>query len=118
MIRKLMLVLTLVLLVQGCATRGAAADGSSGRTTTGRANVITAQELAEQSSFTSVEEAVQRLRPRWRATIVYINDSQYMGAIRDITMFNVTELRYLDQGEAQMMWGQSIRGSVIQVITR
>ncbi len=118
MIRKLMIVLTLMFLVQGCATRGAAGDGSTDGTSSGRPNVITEQELAEHPDFASVEEAVQRLRPRWHANAIYVNDNRYMGEARNITMFSVKELRYLDHSEAQMMWGQNAPYPVIQVITR
>jgi hypothetical protein len=120
MIRKVLAGLTLVLLAQGCATSIPAAgdEGNAGRTSRGRENLITGEELADHPEFASVAEAVQRLRPRWREATVYVNDTQYYGTSRDIQLYNVKELRYLSLSEAQMTWGQSISTAVIQVITR
>jgi hypothetical protein len=119
-IRKLMAVLTLVLLTQGCASSGTADGEVGGRSqaTMSRTNVISEQELAEYPEFSSVAEAVRRLRPRWREEAVYINDGEYVGSTRDIAMFQVKELRYLELSEAQMRWGQSVSTSVIQIITK
>jgi hypothetical protein len=120
MIRKVMAVLTLLLLTQGCAARGTADGdaGSTNRATTSRTNVITEQELAKHLEFSSVADAVRTLRPQWRDETVYIDDRPYVGSLRDITMAVVKELRYLRLSEAQMRWGQSISTSVIEVITR
>jgi hypothetical protein len=120
MIRKMMAVLTLVLLTQGCAASGTAEGEAGGRSraTMPSRNVITEQELAEYAEFASVAEAVRRLRPQWRDETVYIDDSKYVGSSRDIPMGSVKELRYLELSEAQMRWGQSVSTSVIQVIRR
>jgi hypothetical protein len=115
-----MAVLTLVLLTQGCASSGTAGGEVGGRSeaTLSRTNVISEQELANYPEFSSVAEAVRRLRPRWREEAIYIDDSEYVGSSRDIGMFQVKEIRYLELSEAQMRWGQSVSTSVIQIITK
>lgn len=117
--RKLMAVLALVVVAQGCAAKGTAAvaAGSTRQATTPRSNVITAQELAEHPELMSVADAVRRLRPGWRAGTVFINNDPYVGASNDIPVRNVRELRYLTASEAQMKWGSKYR-EVIQVLTR
>jgi hypothetical protein len=120
MIRKLTAMLVLVLLTQGCAAAGAA-GGEAGDTDRGamsRANLITQEELAEHPELASVAEAVRLLRPRWRDETIYVDNRPYVGQSTDILLTFVTEIRYLELSEAQMMFGQSIETNVIHVITR
>lgn len=117
MVPRVIAVLSLVLLTQGCAA-GGTSGGDSGSTYAARTDVITQQELSEHPELTTVADAVRTLRPRWSDETIYIDDNPYVGMARDISTARVRELRYLDLSRAQMRWGQSISTPVIHVITR
>jgi ferric-dicitrate binding protein FerR (iron transport regulator) len=51
---------------------------------------------------------------------VYMNERPYsteIGALRDLLVSNISEIRFLTPSEAQMRWGSGHLGGVIQIVT-
>lgn len=119
--RGVIALLSLMLVLEGCASAGTAvsAPGSTQRTATRRSNVITAAELAERPELLSVADAIRQLRPNWPAAQVYLDNDPYgpYQQASQLTTRQAKEIRFLTSSEAQMKWGSRVQ-EVIQVITR
>lgn len=113
-------------LVSGCATATDAA-GSSSRT------LITSQDLAETNAQTAYD-AVRVLQPHWlgsrgptsitdmtptRVSIVVngveVGDASYL---RNVSVVDVSELRYYEPGVAAARFGMGHQRGVIEVILK
>jgi glutaredoxin-related protein len=115
------LALGLVVAAGACASRGTAAGEQSvtAGTTTRRTNVISAQEIRESAAPT-VADLIRQARPSWpTAVTVFVNNDAFGGydTLRNLSLSNTSEVRYLTRSEAQMKWGSRFQ-EVIQVITR
>jgi len=129
--RGFIVLLSLMLVVEGCASSGTAASapGTTRSTATRRTNVITAAELAEHPNLASAEDAIRQLRPQWPTRVdvggqtypltIFMNNNEFGGyaSLSQITARTIAEIRYLTQSEAQMKWSSRYR-DVIQVITK
>jgi hypothetical protein len=129
--RGFIVLLSLMLVLEACASSGTAASapGTTRSTATRRTNVITAAELAEHPNLASAEDAIRQLRPQWPTRVdvggqtypltIFMNNNEFGGyaSLSQITARTIAEIRYLTQSEAQMKWSSKYR-DVIQVITK
>jgi hypothetical protein len=111
----------LVLGAGACASSGTAAadQAPTASTTRSRTNVITLQELRE-SRAPSLADVIRQLRPGWPTQVtVFVNNDAFgdYNSLRNLSVNNTAEIRYLSRSEAQMKWGSRFQ-EVIQVITR
>ena len=119
--RSIVLALGLVLTAAACASSGTASGNQAptASTTRARTNVITLQELRESRAPT-LADVIRQLRPGWPTQVtVFLNNDPYgdHASLRNLSVQNTTEVRYLTRSEAQMKWGSRFQ-EVIQVITR
>jgi hypothetical protein len=115
------LALGLVFAAGACATSGTAAGDQSATATSTRprANVITIQEIRESAAPT-LADLVRQSRPSWPTEVTIFLNNDPMGSyeqLRNLSLSNTAEVRYLTRSEAQMKWGSRFQ-AVIQVITR
>ena len=115
------LALGLVIAAGACASKGTAAGEQSvtAGTTTRRTNLISAQEIRESKAPT-LADLIRQSRPSWPTTVtVFVNNDPLGGyeTLRNLSVSNTAEVRYLTRSEAQMKWGSRFQ-EVIQVITR
>lgn len=110
--------LTLVILLAGCAS-------SSGTTGGGLRDAITREEITG-SSATTAYEAVRLLRPAFlrsrggESPVLYV-DGVYRGDLRgmeQIPAATVREIRYLDSTDATMRYGTGHTGGAVLVTTQ
>ena len=114
--------LGITIVLGGCASSGtAAADQRATATSTRpRTNVISVQEIRENGTAPSLADLIRQLRPGWPTNVTVFMNNDPFGAydsLRNISINNASEIRYLTASEAQMKWGSRFR-EVIQVITR
>jgi hypothetical protein len=119
--RTAVLALGLVLAAGACASSGTATSDQSptGTTTRPRTNVITLQEIRE-SSAPSLADLIRQVRPGWPTAVTIFVNNDPLGdynQLRNLSVNNTAEIRYLTRSEAQMKWGSRFQ-EVIQVITR
>ena len=111
---------------------GACASGGGGSSGPRRnPNLITAEELAEDSTLTAID-VVRRLRPRWLTgrgagtggsnMPQLILDGARMGdaanALRSISVSTISEMQYLNASDATMRYGTNYPGGAIVVTSR
>jgi hypothetical protein len=127
------LVLLAALGVAACAA--ASQGGQSGGR---RSNVITAEEIASVTA-SNAYEVVQRLRSQWLVTrgvattrdpsvegtpsggiVVYLDGVRMGGveALRDISVEQIRELRFIDAKDATTRYGTGHTSGVIEVYTK
>ncbi len=118
--------LAIVVIAGACASSGGSSGGSD-RPRRDR-NLITTADIAELSGMSNALQVVRQLRPAWlrprgRTGIptVYRNNSRWgenPGALQNISIENVREMRFLSTTDANIRWGTSVSGPVILVTTR
>ena len=111
----------------GLATALAACASSGGSAGPRRdPNLITAEELAEYSTFTALD-AIRRLRPRWlqsrgQTSAQVIQDGARLGdpenALRSMPVSDIEEMRYLSASDATMRYGTNYPGGAIEITSR
>jgi hypothetical protein len=140
MSRRIPILLIAGALAAGCASKAANTEGvvpgdstkaAASRAPRTSSNVLTAEELAKVD-YTDLYQAVQRLRPSWLvarggqsmksstgSVAVYIGDSKFgdVSSLKQITMTDVKEARYMSPSEAQQRFGAGVRNGAI-VVTR
>jgi hypothetical protein len=116
-----------LLITTSCA---AGTQGTSERSRSSRDN-ISLEEIQAHQSLTNAYEVVQRLRARWLVTrgrssmssvapvIVFVDNIQAggVGALYDVAIERVTEIRYYNASDATSRWGTGYTGGAIEVIT-
>lgn len=103
-----------------CASGG---GGSSGPRR--NANLITAEELAEYTTFT-VHDVIRRLRPRWLVSRgggspTVVMDGARMGGVQSLQSISVSDvdsLRFLSAADATMRFGTNFPDGAIEVTSR
>ncbi len=112
-------------LVAALLTAAACSGATQGGSTTRRANLITAQEIASVEVSTAYD-LVRRLRPRWLQArgsgtpVVYI-DQQRRGGLQELEQLqpiDVAEMRYLNASDATLRYGTNHPGGAILVTTK
>jgi len=116
-----------VLIASGAAAACASGGGGGGGPDRPRrsANLITAEELAEFSTYTA-QDAIRRLRPRWLTTRgdgypQIIIDGARMGspdALSSISVSDVESMRFLSAADATMRFGTNFPNGAIEVTSR
>jgi len=117
--------LALVLTLAGCASAGSSQAGSRSST------VVLTREQLTSSSSDNLYDAIQKLRPEWltsrgptsstnstpTSVDVYMNGSMLgkAEALRELRLFDVTEVRYWDAGRASARFGMGHPRGVIEV---
>ncbi len=106
----------------GCSAKQTAATDQSatGQRTTRRTNVITLQEIRENGTAPSLSDLIRQVRPGWPSNVtVFVNNDPFGGpeSLRNLSVSNTSEIRFITKSEAQMKWGSRFQ-DVIQVITR
>ncbi len=119
---RLLSLLAIVVIAGACASSGGSSRPRRDR------NLITTADLAELTGLSSALQAIQQLRPAWlRARprtglpTVYRNNSRWgenPGALRNISIANVREIRFLSATDATIRWGTNVSGTVILITTR
>jgi len=121
------LLLSVSLLISGCALKHAAVGLAGGRTK----NSISRVEL-EAGGHSDVYEAVRVLRPSWlrsrvstgpavgldEGPVLYVHGSRF-GSVDDLRQFDIAEVeevRYVHALDATTRWGQGHTNGVIEVI--
>ncbi len=115
-------IIALVLLSLGAT---ACATGSSEGRSTGRRDLITAEELAEHSNL-SAYEAIERLRPSWLQSrrggdsprVVLDRTPVERGFLRSIRATEIESMRLLSAGEARTRYGTSYQTGAIEIRTK
>ena len=115
------LALGLVLAAGACASKGTAAGDQAvtGASTARRTNVISAEEIRE-STAPSLIDLIRQVRPNWPTAVTIVLNKDPFGSydtLRNMSIRDTAEIRYLSRSEAQMKWGMRVQ-EVIQVITR
>lgn len=119
--RFTVLALGLALTAGACASSGTAAGDQTptAAQTRARTNIISAQELRESRAPT-LADVIRQIRPQWPTQVtVFVNNDPYgdYSSLRNLSVQNTAEVRFLSRSEAQMKWGSRFQ-EVIQVITR
>jgi hypothetical protein len=123
-LRHAVAALTLVCVLDGCASSGSRSGSGSSQ------SILTAAQLASANSD-NLFDAIQKLRPEWLTTrgpssvtglamsavSVYMNGSMLgqAEALRDLRLLDVTEVRYWDAGQASARFGMGHPRGVIEV---
>ncbi len=107
---------------------GACASGGGSRGPRRDRNRIVAAEVAELAGLSNALQVVQRLRPNWLTPrgrsgppAIYRNDAPWSsdpGALANISIESIEEMRFLSATDANIRWGTSVAGTVILVTTR
>jgi hypothetical protein len=120
--RLAVIALGIAVAVAGCAAKQTASTDQSatGTRTTRRDNVITLQEIRENGTSPSLSDLIRQVRPGWPNQVtVFVNNDAFGGyeSLRNLSVSNTSEIRFITKSEAQMKWGSRFQ-DVIQVITR
>ncbi len=118
----------------GCASGGAAAGGSSGRTN--RDQILEAEISARANEATNALQIIQKLRPqmlRGRGIAspsdvtgesaqpkVYVDNIAYgdLSSLQNVLTSQISEIRFINSRDATTRWGTGHMGGVILVVTR
>ena len=109
-----------------CAPRGAPSTPHAASAFTGRSASLTADQIG-QTSATTLDEAIQSLRPRYlssrglinHAPQVYVDGLRYgdTATLRTIRVAHVQEVRFLAANEATLRFGGGHMAGAILVTT-
>ena len=123
-----------ITLVAACAT----AHPSTAKT---NPNVITTEEITQNSASSTAYDLIQRLRPNYLRTrgavhgnptadginrleavdlVVYLNENRLGGTdeLRHIATTEIREIRYYSASEATTKWGTGHSAGAIQIVSR
>ena len=108
--------LGLALVSGACASsQTASADQTvTSRSTTGRTNVISTQEIRESRAAT-VRDLITQLRPGWNKNVAVFTNNDPDPEALTRNPAGVREIRFLSKSEAQNNWG-SRYNEVIQIL--
>lgn len=125
-ILSLLPIMTVAVVIQGCASSGEQGPRGSGP-------VIEAEAIARVSA-TDAYQIVQNLRPAWLRTrgvismqhprageaVVYVDGVSYgdLGSLRQISAGDVARMEYLGAADATTRFGTGHAGGVIMVTTK
>jgi len=122
------LIMSLLLVTQGCASGAAAGGGASGSGARRSQNVITESEIAENPGLLNAQELIMRLRPNYlRVTAdagrgaegvqlrVDNGPQREVNDLRDIDIRQVREIRYYSAQEANVRFGVDTNVPVIAI---
>ena len=119
---RLVSLLAIVVIAGACASSGGPSRPRRDR------NLITTAELAELNRMSNALQAVQQLRPTWLRPrgrnglpTIFRNNSRWgenPGALRNISIEMVREMRFVSTTDANIRWGTTVSGTVILVTTR
>ncbi len=119
---RLISLLAIVVIAGACASTGSSRGPRRDR------NRIVATELAELTGISTALQAVRQLRPGWLTPrgrsappAIYRNNNRWgsnPGALANISIESVQEMRFLSATDASIRWGTSAGGTVILVTTR
>ena len=119
---RLISLLGIVVIAGACASGGGSSGPRRDR------NRIVVAEFADLTGLTTALQVVQQLRPAWltprgRAGLpsIYRNNTPWgptPAALGNIAIERIEEIRFLSTTDANLLWGNSVRGTVILVTTR
>lgn len=129
-VRSCIAIISCAFLGAACASGGANRSAGPG----GRSDIIYRSEIAK-SSAQNAYDAVRLLRPAFlagrgpttllqprassTAPVVYLDNQRYgdVGALRNIPVDGIVEIRFIGASQAQMRWGMDHPAGAILVLT-
>lgn len=121
MLRRGIVTSVLLLTLGACASSGGGAGAAAGATAAPRyrANVITAEEIANRKVQGNALDAVRELRPQWQHVAVFLNGRRWgvYERLQEIPLANVVEIHHYSPEEARGKFGESAH-ETINVVTK
>lgn len=118
--RRMFLAMALATALTGCASGGGA--GGSAATAAApryRANVITADEIANRKVQGNALDAVRALRPQWQHVAVFLNGKRWgvYERLQEIPLADIVEIHHYSPEEARGKFGEDAH-ETINVVTK